>query len=1509
MTCEISVIIRSMGRPWLAEAIASATNQSVNKLEILVVDAQGSHHPPLSDGHASTTIRLVSTGQPLSRAAAANVGIAAAQGDLLIFLDDDDLFLEGHLSGLKETLIAHPEAPASYAGISVIDAAGVVIDVYNAPYDPVELLGHNIFPIHAVLFRRASARDCRFDETLDVYEDWDFWLQLTRKGPLIHHNVVTAVYRVALGQSGLGIEANDALRQQGRARIYHKWRTVWTGVEWNAYIERNQKQLTDLERERAQLTAHLSQVEHVLQNAHAALDDTRQHFQRIEEARDQLEQTYIELNDEYDQLQKNHAVLIAERDRLQKERNQLEVDRDDYHRRWQAIEQSTFWRLTAPLRHTVIFIKSLRDLKNLLWRSIRWSFHRIPIAETIKRQSQDWLYQRFPSFFNHLPSYQFRMHGITHRMPQPGSALSSPYPIVSLEDLLPARDPPDSPTPPTLRVDVIIPIYDGIATTQRCLESVLGARTGIDHRLILINDASPRPEIRALLDAIPQSDQVLTLHNAQNLGFTATVNRGMALSTSHDVVLLNSDTEVPHGWLDRLAAQAYRAPAIGTVTPFSNNATICSYPNLPGQGTLPPSETLESIDQTMQSVNRGRQTDLPTAIGFCMYIKRDCLNQVGPFDEETFGRGYGEENDFCLRAARLGWRHILAADLFVFHAGEVSFGADSSPGKLRATAILRQRYPDYAAQVAAYVERDPARPWRLAVTAARWRQQSRPVVLMISHGLGGGVDKHLQDLSRMLTDANVRVLTLRSLPGRSDLAALESHDPIDGFAVCLPIDDESRLTEVIDAFGVSLTHIHHTMHWSIDLQALLARLGRPFLFTVHDYYTLCPRVNLMGPAHPVYCGEPDLTGCLDCLQQSPRAETTDIVHWRIRHAWLFQDASAVLCPSQDTLQRCLKYYPAARTQLLAVLHEPTPIISQPPTLHPIQSDQPLKVAILGVVARHKGLDLAFELARRVAQQRFAIQFTVIGYCAEAIPESLGRIITQTGPYEDQDLPRLILDAQPHLIWFPARWPETYSYTLSAALTTGIPILAPNLGAFVERLQNQPLAWRYAIDVSSTGLLQWLEQFRELRQRDAWPPPEAPTAVLDWPMQDASWYVSAYPALAERLCRIPPLDADERRWVLHPAPLVTHCTHDVQPFNLHERYPFSVVVIPEPLGLHPSPCGYIRLLLPLASALDHPAIRFASPAAALHYRASVFVTQRLAFPDLKTANAFQKTLRQQGSRLIYDLDDDLLDLDDGHDEAASYQRAKAVITAMLKAADKVWLSTEALADRVSPLNSRLRVAPNQLDRRLWRLLESEVLHHRPLRLLYMGTKTHRRDWMMVEPALKRIVQRHGRGVEIHIIGIDEPGLLPPWTIVHEPPPGISAVYPAFVHWLQSLGPFNIGIAPLASNPFNLAKSGIKFMDYTALGAVTAASDLPPYQAVIRHEDNGILVADSAEDWEQALESLIAHPERRQALWRQAQQDWLFRHSYHSATGSDLCAHLIQFADRGAPEEPLQVVAMV
>jgi len=158
---------------------------------------------------------------------------------------------------------------------------------------------------------------------------------------------------------------------------------------------------------------------------------------------------------------------------------------------------------------------------------------------------------------------------------------------------------------------------------------------------------------------------------------------------------------------------------VATATPFSNNATICSYPFASGQGRLPGTLGLAELDRVFAATNAGRSIDLPTAVGFCMLIRRDCLREVGMFDARRFGRGYGEENDFCMRAAKAGWRNILAADVFVFHEGEVSFLDEKLALSQAANDALIEVHPEYTQKVRAFIVAEPARELRGAVDRAR----------------------------------------------------------------------------------------------------------------------------------------------------------------------------------------------------------------------------------------------------------------------------------------------------------------------------------------------------------------------------------------------------------------------------------------------------------------------------------------------------------------------------------------------------------------------------------------------------------------------------------------------------------------------------------------------------------------------------------------------------------------------------------------------------------------------
>lgn len=265
-------------------------------------------------------------------------------------------------------------------------------------------------------------------------------------------------------------------------------------------------------------------------------------------------------------------------------------------------------------------------------------------------------------------------------------------------------------------VDIVIPVYNAANELRRCVESVR-TRTEPPYRLILIDDRSPDPAIAQyfaeLRAHLPQ--HWVLLENDRNLGFVGTANRGMALS-DNDVVLLNSDTVVTSRWLTKLRRCAASDARIGTVTPFSNNAEICSFPRFCADNPWSELDDPELLNLAMEGAAVPTYPDLPTGVGFCFYIKRELLRRIGNFDL-AFGLGYGEENDFCMRAWKAGYRNVLSEDTLVLHLGGRSFDGKKDELGRRNMQLLLERHPEYLARVSEFIDADPLRPIRDAVAS------------------------------------------------------------------------------------------------------------------------------------------------------------------------------------------------------------------------------------------------------------------------------------------------------------------------------------------------------------------------------------------------------------------------------------------------------------------------------------------------------------------------------------------------------------------------------------------------------------------------------------------------------------------------------------------------------------------------------------------------------------------------------------------------------------------------
>ena len=256
-------------------------------------------------------------------------------------------------------------------------------------------------------------------------------------------------------------------------------------------------------------------------------------------------------------------------------------------------------------------------------------------------------------------------------------------------------------------VDIIIPIYNAYDDLVKSIDSVKKWTNLSDNRLILIDDCSPDERMRPYLNSL-KDDNTLVIFNEKNQGFSGNINLGMMQSQDNDVLLLNSDTIVTKRWLEKIVECAYSDEAIATVTPLSNNATLCSVPNFCEENTIPEGFTIDSFADLIETISMNLYPVIPVANGFCMFVKREIIRKIGMFDAETFGRGYGEENDFCHRAEQIGYHHVMCDNTFIFHSGTSSFLSEEKKRYIEEhDKILKERYPDQVQIVTEHCRDNP----------------------------------------------------------------------------------------------------------------------------------------------------------------------------------------------------------------------------------------------------------------------------------------------------------------------------------------------------------------------------------------------------------------------------------------------------------------------------------------------------------------------------------------------------------------------------------------------------------------------------------------------------------------------------------------------------------------------------------------------------------------------------------------------------------------------------------
>lgn len=641
----------------------------------------------------------------------------------------------------------------------------------------------------------------------------------------------------------------------------------------------------------------------------------------------------------------------------------------------------------------------------------------------------------------------------------------------------PDVEPDGAPRP----VDVIVPIYGAAAELTACLAALTLHSDLRRHRLVLVLDGPQDPAVEEALAVVNgrPDREVSILHNPVRQGFVGSVNRGMAAS-NRDVLLLNSDTEVTTGWLEKLQEAAYSHPAVATATPFSNNATIASLPHFAEANVLPAGWSADRFAGLVERVSPRERPRLPTGVGVCLFIKRKVLDRLGLFDGKGFGLGYGEETDFCFRALKAGYLNVLDDATFIYHAGQRSFGA-CRPARVKAAHRTMQRlHPEYLPTVARFLRDDPLRPARERIVAALCgqkrsstapRQPARVVHLV--HGWppwnSAGTEVYARRLAlRQAAWREVTVYARIADPERSLGEVLELFDrgvrvrlAVNNFTQRNPFSRNALHDRALAAdFGrlleetrPQLVHVHHLAGHGATLLHHAAIQGIPILYQVQDWWAPCARANLLDVRGQL-CSGPSLAKCSACLPLTglPPAPLLNRLLYASRERLtkrMLQRADALVMGSRAVLNsyRELGWLPAGVPAYVI----PYGIEVPPRSLRRPRPGSPLRFGVIGSLLPHKGVHLAVAAFRGVDPTRATLQVwgdprACASYAAEL--EALASpAVRFEGRFEEER--RCEVFSGLDVLIVPSLGLESFGLVAREALAEGVPVLASRRGALAE----------------------------------------------------------------------------------------------------------------------------------------------------------------------------------------------------------------------------------------------------------------------------------------------------------------------------------------------------------------------------------------------------------------------------------------------------------------------------
>lgn len=954
-------------------------------------------------------------------------------------------------------------------------------------------------------------------------------------------------------------------------------------------------------------------------------------------------------------------------------------------------------------------------------------------------------------------------------------------------------------------IDIIIPIYNGMEYFDTLFAGI--EKTRMKYRLILVDDKSPDPEVLKYLERYAQQNEnVVLIKNEENVGFVRSVNRALEIAVNH-VALVNTDVEVPEEWLERLMEPILQDTKIATSTPFTTCGTLCSFPEFCKDNKIFEGMPLWKIDDAFRRIKPMYPT-MPTGVGFCMGMNIDAIRKVGYLDAETFGKGYGEENDWCRRAVEAGYRNVQVENLYVYHKHGGSFPSEEKQKLLEHNLKeLERKHPNYNRETAAFCRRDPAREVRLYVMMQLLNQYVNvPTIVAFDHILGGGATEYLIEKKKAELKKGKRFITIRfdinntrylfNYEYRKYQIEFWARDLEEVFANILRVDEIwiNELVTYPDLYQVLEKIVNFKEKHHAHLKMLL-----------HDFFSICPAVNLMDEKGE-YCKAAESKRCDECIPANRSNACLDYetgTLWREHWGEFLLKCDEVLAFSDDTGRIFKKIYPGI-SRMKVVPHKPHYVL---PLDKKNKTTKSFQIGLLGVLCYKKGLEVVKNLVKYIEKNQLDIKIKLIGISDEEIDSP---VFSCTGRYSRGQLPWLTMKEDIDMFLIPSIWPETFSYTTSEIISMNMPIAVFPIGAPVDRVINYERGLILSTDEPEI-ILKEMTEFAEKK--------------LPW-MQKA-----------ERKERI--LFVGEE-------------------ISFASRY--RVEHFREQLFYH----GYESDFIQMSERND---ICLENYTKLVFYRCSCIEGVK----ELVQKSREQKIpVYYDIDDFIFDYDKiDYLTFLKGS-EYVNFRETTERIHACMELCDGYFTSTKTLSKEIEKEFPGKKVIINRncasMEMQILShdAVEETEKHEEKVYIGYFsGSKTHNEDFEIIEDVLEKLMKKYPN-VYLKLVGVlSEDKMNRMQNRIEKLP---------FMEWQKLPGVIagiDINLMPLEDSVFHCCKSENKWMEAALVKVPSVMSRNKEMEAVIENGKTAWLCSEK-EEWYQALESLITDEKARREMGENAHQ---------------------------------------